>query len=403
MIVNDDSRSVLLVHRYFWPENVSLLPLMFGDIAAMHLGTGARVDVVCGSSADVDTALRDGLGDRLHVHSFVAALDRNGGAVRRIANSVRLLIGGLRHLFVRRWDVMYTVSYPPVIATVLLAVAKFAHRSDRRIFYVQDNLSYRINSRLLKRVYQTTLAAGIRFSTATITLSQEMSDELSTYTRPKKSDGIAGKIHVLNNFSLEIPEQAPSDAHIAHDFIYAGNHGHSQNLGLFLEALAHIDADARPTAVFFGEGEAKAGLVALTHRLGLSAWVTFQSPVGRAEIALEIARARFGLVGAMPGLMRFAFPSKLLTYAAAGTPSVVMCESDGAMTNWLDATGLGAAVDPADPVFAARQLRRLLDAPEAPSRRSDIIKKAAHIFSRDAYLRQLQAIIEETPNPNIQS
>lgn len=45
-------KSVLIIHRYFWPENISETPYLLKTIAEMHIARGDKVSIATGISED---------------------------------------------------------------------------------------------------------------------------------------------------------------------------------------------------------------------------------------------------------------------------------------------------------------------------------------------------------------
>lgn len=384
---------VLIVHRYFWPENVAVLPLMLRDIVELHLARGHEVRVVTGASADFSAEHEAAFGGRCRVVSFRAGRDREGGALRRVWLSARLLALGLRHLGARRWDIVYTVSYPPLMAGALGAWGRLFGRARHLIYYFQDNLVYRVPGRMLKRGFVWAQRRTIRRASRVVTLSADMAEELVSWFPDAERLAIAAKMRVIQNYAAGSTPATGRQAAPVRDIIYAGNHGAAQNLGLFLEMLAALDPV--PRTAFFGDGSARAGLTEQARRLGLDDGLTFHEPVGREEIGAEIARSRFGLVGARPDLMRYAFPSKLLAYAAIGIPSLVMCPERSGTASWLRAEGFGHPIDPVSAAEGARQLRAILSKPSQDGEQAERRTRAARAFGQARFRAEFTALLDE--------
>ena len=369
---------------------------MLRDLVDLHHDRGDTVRVVTGTSKDFSADYKREFPDHFEVAAFRADLDRNGGIPRRILISVRLLICCLYHvLFGKKWDLLYTLSYPPLLAWFLIAFGHWSRRVKRSVFYLEDNHVYRVPAGPMRWVYRTVLKSTIAKATCTITLSKEMSDELVSYFPAHRQAEIAAKIALVPNFSPDIGLVDEVFDTFDHDIIYAGNHGKGQNLPTFLEMLAHPELDPKPKVSFFGSGQVKADLVARTRELGLDSFVTFHDPVSRAEAQREMARARFGLVGAIPGLLRFAFPSKLAGYNIVGTPGIVMCDVNGGTAESLRENGFGFAIDPEDVAAGARALREALAQSDDPSVRLATKARGLDVYGKATYLVKMNALLDD--------
>jgi glycosyltransferase involved in cell wall biosynthesis len=389
------TKRTLIVHRYFWPENISVLPLMFRDVAELHCKRGDTVEVVTGSSGDFAAERTEAFGGAVVFDSFPAPADRGRSPLGRMGSNLRLLANAIAAMLRQKRDILYTVSYPPLLAGVIIGFARLTGRAKRQIFYVQDNFTYRIGLAPARSVYRWLMGRTVAKASATLTLSAAMKAELLSYVPPKKRADVAPKIYVLPNFAIDgLGDDMPVDGAVR-DIIYAGNHGPAQNLEHFLRMLAHPIVTKKPSVAFFGEGSDKARLQGLTRELDLDPYVTFHDAVGRDEIRVEMARSRFGLVGAMPDLMRYAFPSKLAGYAAVGIPSLLMCADNDGMAEWLADTGFGLPLDAISIETGARQIAAIFDHEQSGHERHDILGSVDRYFGRSGYLDRLNQILDE--------
>ena len=386
---------VLLAHRYFWPENVATLSLMLRDLVHLHHDRGDTVRVVAGASDDFSAQHEAEFPEHFQSFTFRAGLDRDGGIPRRIAISFRLLVCCLRHvLFGKKWDLLYTLSYPPLLAWFLIAFGQWSGRARRSIYYLEDNHVYRMPPGPMRWLYRRVLKSILRRATCTITLSKDMADELVSYFPDAEQDRIARKIALVPNFSPDISHVQELPETLEHDIIYAGNHGFAQNLELFLQMLARPEVDPKPKVSFFGGGQAREMLIARASELGLDEVVTFNESVPRAEAQLQMASARFGLVGAIPDLLRFGNPSKLAGYNIVGTKGIVMCDEDGGTAAELAETGFGYPLDPVDAAKGARQLQAILSIPVNLADRRATQMQALEAYGSAAYLEKMARLLD---------
>lgn len=368
---------VLIVHRYFWPEQVTVMADMLRMIAELHLARGDTVRVVAGESGDFGAARRTAL-PGAEIAAFRAPIDREGGMARRLLTSLRLARHALGHARDGRWDVVYAVSYPPGLA----ALIALAGRARHLVFYLQDNFAWRLPGPL-RAPYRGMMRFTLRRAARTITLTGDMRSELLGWFRDPRE--VAPRILVMQNVVPGLGARLEAGPEVR-DIVYAGNHGPAQNLGHFLDALRRMDRV--PRVAFYGSGAEREALVRRAEGLP---GVSFHDTVPREAARAEIARSRLGLVGARPDLLRHAFPSKLLAYAAEGTPSLLMCPEGSEAARWLAETGLGMPLDPADPGRAAAGIAAAL---AAPADRDAIAARARAEFGAERWLAAIGAMLD---------
>lgn len=384
---------VAILHRYFWPESISVLPLIYGDIAQLHSERGDDVTVHTGADRDYSADYVARFGDRIRVTAFRSAQDRELAIHKRILNALRLLLIALRVLTQRdKPEVLYIATYPPFLGPMVVLMGRLFARETRFIFYAQDLLLYRMPGRLLKWMYRKTLTFTIRHSALCITISESMRDEVLSYFLPGETPDMARKIAVMRNYSVDLEDPAEAEQHIekAVDIIYAGNHGEAQNLSAFLEALGHLGG-AQPRVAFYGSGTEKDGLRAQADRLGLN--IQFHDPVSRDAVRQRIKEARFGLVGAKPDLMKYAFPSKLATYNSVGVRGMVMSDPDEREAIWIRDNGLGFAINPHSPQAMSVDIAAALAQPDGTTSH-DLIATAHKVFSKESYLAEVEKLLD---------
>lgn len=361
---------------------------MFRPIVKQHLARGQMVTVVTGASQDYTAEWAEEFPDRVKFVHFRAPHDRGQRAWQRVVSAIRLLWAALRTLFKRKYELLYVVSYPPLFAGILLTFTRLFRRANQSIFYAQDLFTYRLPGPVSRRLYRWFTGITVRRASRTITLSHAMKQQLAGYAG-KSFPG--SRIAVVPNPVSSDAEFSPEEKQV--DIIYAGVHGKAQNLYHFLESLAATPEGKRPTVAFFGNGTEKSGLQRVATDLQLNDIVTFNEPVSRDEIVVEMAKARYGLVGAVPELLNYAFPSKLANYGYAGTPSLMMCDGVGETANWLQSSGLGRALDPVSVEQAAGQLAEIKDGA------SDLTSLEMHQLTRaefgmDIYLSRLNELLD---------
>ena len=390
--IEDKPKRVVIAHRYFWPENVALLPLMLKEVVQLHISKGHEVTVVCGASKDFRQEWEAEFAGKVSLHFFNAKIDRQGGIFLRLFNMMRLWLLTIKTIAVtKNLAMIYLVSYPPIFAGTVLPFVRVFRNSCKTIYYLQDNHTYFLKVPLIRRMFDSYNRILLRKIDIVITLSESMKACLVDLFSFDSAHTIRSKIHVIENFSTDLQQGwnlKPKTKKT--DIIYAGNYGVAQNLQHFLDILVEIKDRVSLSVEFYGDGTEKEVLKEFAIANNLS--VNFNDPVSRDEISEKISMAKYGLVAAKPNLMKYANPSKLSAYNAAGTKAIVMCESESDLAKWLDHHNLGFVISPTERMLGGDQLLEILDEPEYSQ--CNLLETANTIFSRDKYLNNLERLID---------
>ena len=144
--------------------------------------------------------------------------------------------------------------------------------------------------------------------------------------------------------------------------LYTGTHTEVTAIDVIVRAAAALGEHPNIRVDLFGQGQTKAGAVALAQKLGLSN-IHFHDPVPKAEIPAIIAAADVGLMTLFRSpLEHIYFENKLMDYLGAGLPIAAAMRGEqadlirlfdcGSVVDAFDAEGLAqlilqAAADPA--------------------------------------------------------
>ena len=387
-----NSMKVLIIHRYFWPESISTLPIMFRDVVNFHLENDDTVKVVCGAFEDFQDQYKAEFNSQVKVETFQSDLDRNISLLGRVRNVFRLIKLSRKHLKTSLdYDLVYLVSYPPLFAGIISKYIHLKNKNARTVYIVQDILNYRIPTALGKYIYNQFHKWTLKQMDVVTTLSKSMKTELLSLFSKKRRSQFDQKIHIIPNYSTEKVDLEAALPEKEFDIIYAGNHGHAQNLIHFIDVVALLEPDERPSISFYGAGTAKQKIV--SHAEKMKVVISFHDYVSRAEAQLRMSEARFGLVGAVPGLMRYAFPSKLAAYNTAGTAGILMAEKANEISQWIKNEEFGAVIDPVLKTLACNQLREILNGPEGRYKAYELREKSALFYSKENYINRLKEIL----------
>ena len=402
---------VRAVHRYFWPDTPPYASFL-REIAGRWHRDGHEVTVISaqpGYTSSVATARRppgeelDGFTvERVHLAS------ERGCGPRQLANLLLFPASvALRLIRGPRPDVVMCSTAPQVTLGVAVSLAARALGADF-VYHCMDlhpeigRLSGEFaNPRVYSFLARLDLAT-MRRASRIIVLSEDMRRAVLA-----RDPGLAGRVIILNNYSLPdggeasaspLPPPAPGVCRV----VFTGNLGRFQGLEDIVTALGTVPAGVRLELVFMGEGKAKEAVRAAAQGLGDRDGIdVVLLPHGPASSAKSLMRsAHLGVVSLVPGVVRYAYPSKTATYAEESLPMLVVCEPDAQLARETTRLGLGWAVAPGDIDGIAMALTQAADelARGTFDTRRDRVRRHAAAFDRDValgkwsqLLRQLEA------------
>jgi glycosyltransferase involved in cell wall biosynthesis len=214
---------------------------------------------------------------------------------------------------------------------------------------------------LLFRVLQVLDDWACRQASPVLVHSEDMRKTLRQ--RPRGSEY---RIEVMNNFALP-SEQVLScelDAQwnkkdIRLRLIYAGNMGRFQGLEILLDAMGRIAHRKDIELLMMGEGVAKPELVAQQNKTNANVRFFDYQPVEVAKAAIQ--GADIGIVALIPGMYRYAYPSKTMAYLEQGRPILAVVETESELAKTMLAESYGFSVPIGDAEALAELLVRLAD------------------------------------------
>jgi glycosyltransferase involved in cell wall biosynthesis len=359
---------ILIIYRHYWPDTPPL-GSMLRTIAETLVARGHRVYVVTAQpsyQARQGAALpkRETKGGVRIIR--LPLLPETGGTFRRAVNMALFQVSAFSYAARHRFDLLWANTLPPVYAGFNAVVAAKACGA-RLLYHMQDVYPevwrYSTGKRpgALKRAAIRALASidslTCRVASAVVVLSDDMMRTIAD-----RGGNGAVQFHVINNFiQAELKAEGPPPERVgdgAFRLVFSGNLGRFQNLDLLLQAMALIRPDEGITLEFIGSGVAEAGLRETVSECGLT-HVSFTARLPSDEAFKLTRTADLGVISLVPGMYRVSYPSKLMTYMAAGLPVLALMESDSALAHYLDdndagVTAQGDAAAIADAIRKAR-------------------------------------------------
>ena len=348
---------ILAIHRYYWPDTPPYASLL-RSIVERWAADGHSVDVLS-TQPSYKQRVNNAPAPEIEVIGNVTvrrvSLPQEAGRGRavRILNMLRFFFSILYHAGLRRrYDIIMVSTAPPVlpgaavrIVSVLTGARFIYHCMDihPEIGRISGEFRKKWLYKLLLRIDSTTCARAWKV----VVLSEDM--KKSVCSRP----GLAQTdVSVINNFTMpdhnhagrtEIPVRYEKRAGIFR-VLFAGNLGRFQGLENIIEAFHILERnDADIELILMGDGKAhdKLKMLAGTSE-GRSIRFIPHQPV--AVAARIIRDADIGVVSLVPGIYRYAYPSKTMVYLSEACPLLAIVEDESSLAKFIRAKGVGVSV-----------------------------------------------------------
>ena len=285
-----------------------------------------------------------------------------------LARALRYILMECREYFICRKaegiDLILCGSTPPIHPVMCAHVKKhLSRRLDKAVpmvFIVQDlfpeslvNAGICRRGSLMWKIGKRMMRAAYRHSDAIITINDD-------FKRAIIENGVdADKIVVARNWvNTDDVYPVPRAQNSLFDSCgldrslfyvsYSGNIGHSQNLGMLLQAAKKLEKQLpRLRFLLIGEGAAREQLKSdiERERLGNVIMLPFQD---YAHIAEVFCLGDIGLIISKPGVGVSSVPSKTWSIMAAKRPIIASFDLDSELSRTIDASRAGIVVAPED-------------------------------------------------------
>lgn len=338
---------ILAIYRHYHPDSAPYAPILKTLLEAWS-NAGHQVTVLAGQPAygqGIPPQPREETLGGVRVIRFDLPSDASRETWRRFAAySAFLAKATWFAAHDSEYDLVLGNSHPPVM---MGATLRLIHRLTGipYIYHCQDlhpesaALAGKLKSPTLVKALLGIERKNCEMASAVVTLSDDMAETLA-------ERGVsADRIQVIPNPTLalsptvvELPDifSKPDEFRV----LYAGNLGDFQGLDVAIEAaeLTRERSDIR--WIFMGEGSARERLISRAQDRSLDN-VTFL-PRQSAETAFAAAAtSHLGIVSLLPGVYQVAWPSKSLTYWAAGCPVLGIVEPQSRLATTIADHSLG--------------------------------------------------------------
>ena len=335
---------------------------------------------------------------RVAVRRWPVLRDRSGyvrGYVQYLSFDVPVFF---RLLFGPRHDVI-VVEPPPTTGFFVRLAARI--RRVPYVYYAADVWSDATQQtgapRWVVRAVRTIERFALRGAAAVLSVSAGVTERLAVLGVNDTVTTVGNGVDVAM-FRKALAEPAGGTSEAAPTFLYAGTASEWQGASIFVEALPAVlaeRADAR--LCFIGGGSDREAIKRRARELGIEAAVDFEGVIPPVELAPRLRSATAAVVSIKPGEgYDFAFPTKVFSAAACGTPVIYVGLGPAAdfVRREIDGEPLGQAIAFDVDQVATAMLERLAD-PVSDERRVRTADWAAGVVGIDAVAAKAAAVLAD--------
>jgi glycosyltransferase involved in cell wall biosynthesis len=393
------NQRVLLIHRFFFPDSPPYA-LILENMRQFLVSSGCLVDVLASqpSYKSADKHKKEKYISRLRDSSRVFRLPvfrlKNDGLNKWINFFWFPLASFFVVLLGRRYNVVTVSTAPPVILAFLVALA-VRIRGGKLIYHCMDihpeigRVSGEFRGPLVFNLLKLMDKFICKTATKIIVLSSDMKSSLKT-TRAVPAE----KIEIINNYDLSsgetIVEPFFFGVETKRRVVFTGNLGRFQNLEIFILALKNKPRLKNLELYFVGEGSALLELQRISE--GLEEVVKFVPHQSISVVRKIISEADFGIVSLEEEVIKYAYPSKTMTYLAEGTPILASVGNAAELSRFILTQKVGVVVkDPG--IEEVYEIFKLVNDDKLKFDRGHIKRVFDKHFSKKEFERKLSRLI----------
>lgn len=341
---------VLIAYRYFLPDTPAYAAIL-GNISFWLAEAGHDVEVITAQpaykpNANIPKQVWRETMNGVDVRRVRLFKEKGMGLAKAVNYALFILRSFLIVLFGPRRDVIMAGTTPPVLQGWFLSLAAKV-RGSEFIYHMQDIhpeiVSFN-DGKMVKgasfNLFRCMDSATNKRATANIVIGNDMRDVLI------ERGANPVDVKVIRNFAVN-SERTNSLTHRSKDkpvrFVFAGNIGVFQNLENLVLVFGQLDP-TKVTLVLVGEGRAKKNLIQLVKNQDIKN-VEFHAHMSEGDVFNFLCDQDVGLVSLLPGLYKYAFPSKIWTYIAADLPMLSIVEDESGIAKFLKSNNFGESVN----------------------------------------------------------
>jgi colanic acid biosynthesis glycosyl transferase WcaI len=352
-------------NQYYWPGREATAHLLTELTEAL----AADFDVTVVTGLLHDPAVEPGVVERNGVRIVrvrSTAFDRRRVSLRALNYGTYLASSALEGLGSRRPDIVLSMTDPPIIGVIAVAVARRWRVPSLTVYQdVFPEIAValrRLDNRAVVGALGAMSRLVLRESDAIVAIGERMRQRLiDKGARPER-------VHVISNW-VDLEQIAPGPQRNAwarangldSGFVvmHSGNVGYAQDLDTLVRAGTFLrDRDDIRIAIV-GHGARHHEVKRLAESLEVP--VEFRDYQPRDQLPQSLAAADVHVVGLARGLEGFVVPSRLYGVLAAGRPVIAAAEESSETVQTVLRAGCGVHVPPGRPELLAAAIRAAAD------------------------------------------
>jgi len=350
---------VLLIHKHFWPDTPPYAAML--KVIAERLDSdGHEVTVLSTQPSYKSNSSNGKRKENFGVKGVIRRFSLISKFNEKSNNLLNFLYFPLRvFIFIlmnRHFDVVSISTTPPVLGGFITALAA-RFTNTKFIYHCMDihpeigRISGEFSNSFVYKIFSKLDSFACKNASKVVVLSEDMAKSLKA--RGALSQNLAN-IKIINNFALPSNQPIVNKEQLNSNYfksskevfrvIFAGNIGRFQGLEDILLATKELGQLDNFELVFLGEGKALKSLKSIAKDIPKN-MVTFFPQVSVKHAKELITNADLGIVSLQPGIIKYAYPSKTMTYLEQGCPLLVVLENDSELTKFVINNQLGFCAD----------------------------------------------------------
>ena len=354
-MVKIKKKKILLIHRFFYPDSAPYATIL-EDMRNLFKANGYAVDVLSSqpSYKAIDKSKKE----------KIVTVQEDGSTIYRLPvfklkyiklekllNFFWFPVSSLFFLiFIRKYDVI-TVSTAPQVFLAFLTALVSKLKGSKLVYHCLDihpeigKISGEFKNEFIFSALRSLDNYTCKVATKIVVLSDDMKNAILN-----RNKDLINKITIINNYDLSLGKKSNNiffkDNEDIKRVVFTGNIGRFQNLDSFILAIKNNKKLENFELVFVGDGVALDGLKHLSASISDS--VKFIPHQSIAVARGIISEADFGLVSLRSDVIKYAYPSKTMTYLSEGVPIIVSVDISSEIANFVKSEKIGLLVEPND-------------------------------------------------------
>jgi colanic acid biosynthesis glycosyl transferase WcaI len=389
-------KRILFINQYYWPDHASTAQHLT-DLAESFASRGYDCHVLAsqgryqpGEPRPLAYEVREGV----HIHRVPATSLGRRGTWARMTDYLSFYAGAMvRALLLPRFDVVVTLTTPPIIGLVGTVLARL--KKSRHVYWSMDlhpdaslALGRMSPKSLLGRSMSWLSGFVYRQADRVVALGPYMADRISL--KGVASERIA-TIPVWSERDEIYPTPRDSNPFrkalgLERAFVamYSGNLGLAHSFDEFIEVARRLRDRTDIVFLFVGGGPRIAEVKAARDRDDL-ANIRFLDYVPRSQLQASLGIADVHLISMLPEMTGIVVPGKLYGVMASGRPALFVGPEHCESADTIRDAGCGMTVTPGDTEGLLAALLRLVSDPNL-ARRMGEKGRSAFLVAHDRKL-----------------